>query len=184
MPKILTNRKILLKASLKVFLKNGYYHTSFQDLAKACNIKKSHFYYYFSNKEDLMKEVLVYAHTYVKQKIFSLADQENKSAKEKLNDILNQLKQLYYNHHYGCLMGNTLLELSGKEPNIEKVITSYFDDFKQTLTSIYKDKNSSEAPEILANDTIAKLHGNIMFMKLYKDHSYLENAARQILEQF
>lgn len=48
------SRSKILKKAEKLFAEKGYDATSLSDLAKACSMKKSSFYYYFKDKQDIV----------------------------------------------------------------------------------------------------------------------------------
>ncbi len=52
-----TNRKILEEAE-KLFAENGVSKTSIHDLAKACNIRVGGIYHYYSNKDEILFDIL------------------------------------------------------------------------------------------------------------------------------
>ena len=47
-------RKAIIKASLKLFKKNGYYATSVKDIANEAGVTKGAFYHHFETKEDTL----------------------------------------------------------------------------------------------------------------------------------
>ncbi len=54
-----TNMKNTIKAvSIDLLYKKGYFATSISDIARAAGIQKSSIYYHFSNKEDLLFDIL------------------------------------------------------------------------------------------------------------------------------
>ena len=60
MPTIKTSKEEVLQKSMLLIWQKGYHDTSIGDLAISLGMHKSHFYYYFKDKEDLMKEILSY----------------------------------------------------------------------------------------------------------------------------
>lgn len=54
-----TNMKNTIKGvSIGLFFKKGYFATSISDIARAAGIQKSSIYYHYSNKEDLLFDIL------------------------------------------------------------------------------------------------------------------------------
>ncbi len=131
MPKVQTNKETLIKKSMLVFMKNGYYHTTLSDLAKACGIEKPHFYYYFKDKKDLMREVLIYASSHIGKLVFDIAYEDKREAQVRLDIMLNNVLKIHTRNEYGCLMGNTLLETIGNEPYFKPILSSYFDRWRK-----------------------------------------------------
>ena len=52
-----TKDKILLEA-YKLFINNGYYNTSMQQLVNSTGLTKGAFYYFFKNKKDIYEQVI------------------------------------------------------------------------------------------------------------------------------
>ncbi|HKK12804.1 MAG TPA: TetR/AcrR family transcriptional regulator [Flavobacteriaceae bacterium] len=57
----LRRKEQIIKKSLVLFAKNGYFNTSISDIAKATGISKGLLYNYFENKEALLNEVVLFA---------------------------------------------------------------------------------------------------------------------------
>ncbi len=184
MPKTITSREFLIEKSLEIFQRNGYYHTSFSELAKGCGIEKSHFYYYFKDKNDLMKEVLRFAAQYVQDEVLSIATNEEIPAEERLSKILIRFKQIYSESPTGCFMGNTLLETVDREDAFRDTLVAYFDSFQKALKSVYQTKHTAEEADLLAVAILAKIQGTVMLARLYKKISILDKAFQQILDDF
>lgn len=53
------NRHIILKAACEVFARRGYAGSKIQDIADLAGLPKPNVYYYFNNKENLYREVLI-----------------------------------------------------------------------------------------------------------------------------
>jgi TetR/AcrR family transcriptional repressor of nem operon len=180
MPKVQTTKEELIVKSIEVFSKNGYYHTSFSDLAKACDIEKSHFYYYFKDKRDLMDQCLFFFSQKIQKNVFDISIDETMKPSKRIRKMLDYVWNLYTENEYGCLFGNTLLETVGKEPYFEKTIRDFFERWKNALCHLYAKTQDKAGLEEIAFDDIEKLQGSIMLMRLYKDKSFLQRAINQI----
>lgn len=66
------------------------------DVGQACGLLKGSIYYYFPSKEELMEQVLIYDHQFMKNNIYSLAYMEQLSFKECLNQVLQALESCYF----------------------------------------------------------------------------------------
>jgi AcrR family transcriptional regulator len=60
-------RKFILETAAKFFSKNGFFTTSVQDIAKACNISKATIYQLFNSKEDILYNIIQYKHDQIIQ---------------------------------------------------------------------------------------------------------------------
>ncbi len=48
-------KKEIVEKGIELFKENGYDNVTVQEIAKACHISKNTFYYYFDNKEDIIR---------------------------------------------------------------------------------------------------------------------------------
>ena len=184
MPKIQTSKEDLIAKSTQIFLKSGYYHTSFADLARACGIEKSHFYYYFTDKRDLMNQCLLFFSGKIQKNVFDIAVDESRKPSERIRKMLGYVYDLHTENGYGCLFGNTLLETVNREPYFEQTIRDFFDSWKKALSHLYAEISIKTDLEEIALNDIEKIQGSIMLMKLYNDKSLLQKAIDQILARF
>lgn len=184
MPKVQTTKEELIVKSTEVFLKNGYYHSSFADLAKACEIEKSHFYYYFKDKRDLMNQCLISFSRKIQKNVFDISMDKSIKPSERIRKMLGYVWDLHTENQYGCFFGNTLLETVGKEPYFEQTIRDFFDRWKNALRYLYAEISVTTNLEEMVFDDIEKLQGSIMLMKLYNDKLILQRAINQISSRF
>lgn len=180
MAKAQTKKEALIKKCMLVFIQNGYYHTTFSDLAKACDIEKPHFYYYFKDKKDLMNEVLTYASEQIQSLVFSIAYEENMTPSVRLSTMLNNVLKIHTKNEYGCLMGNTLLETVGREPHFRPILCAYFDKWRDSLTHLYSNSFEENVAIDMAYQDISKLQGSLMLMRLYRDKDIFRRALNEI----
>jgi TetR/AcrR family transcriptional repressor of nem operon len=184
MPKIQTTKDELIEKSTEVFLRNGYYHSSFSDLAKACGIEKSHFFYYFNDKRDLMNQCLGLFSEKIQKNVFDVATDKSMKPSVRIKKMLGYVFKIHTQNAHGCLFGNTLQETVGKEPFFESTIRDFFERWRNALMSLYVEAAINDNLEELAFEDIQKLQGSIMMMKLYKDKSLLKRAIHQISGRF
>ncbi len=183
MPKQKTDRDTILRESMRVFLQKGYYHTNLSDLGAACGLEKPHFYYYFKNKEDLMREVLEFTYRNAKQHIFDKAYDENFTPRQRLKKMMQNTVRLYAQVDRGCLMGNTVLGTAGSEPAFQDVLRRYFDGWVASLRCVFSAQYSAEEAQRLAQDAIQEIQGSVMFVRLYDDTNYLQATTDNIVNR-
>jgi TetR/AcrR family transcriptional repressor of nem operon len=180
MVKLKTTKEELIQKSLEVFVQKGYHNTSFSDLAKACEIPSSLFYYYFKEgKEELMAEVLKSVVDMSVKRLKDLAQNKEIQPKEKLAKISRFMEKLYLNQPGGCIVGNTTLETALLEPRFTPTLKEFFKDWIETYTLIYQSQYQPEKALELAEATVQDIEGGIMLMKLFQDKKYLFNALKR-----
>ncbi len=176
MPTVKTSREeVILKAAL-VIRQRGYAYTSMKDLAEACAIQPSHFYYYFKDKEDLMKAILESVVERFRTHIGIIADDESLEPIDRLDKMLKKMAKSFLFTEGGCLMGNTVLETAYNEPRFLDVLREFFQDYLAALKKIYQAKFTEKYAQNLAEQVVQDLQGGIMLSLLYKDDSYTIKA--------
>lgn len=177
-----TKEEIIQKA-FEQFVNFGYHETSISDLAKACGIKNALFYYYFTNKEDLMAEVLKFTKESIVNKFNKLIEDQSISAKEKLEKTTQYIEKVFSKYPGGCIMANTTLGTAFLETRFAEIIKQFFDIWIEVLTKLFLSKYQQEKAKELAEATVQDIEGGIMLMKLYRDSKYLLNALKRCVKQ-
>ena len=86
-----SKKEIIMHTALSLFAKKGFYVTTIADIAKELNMSVGNMYNYFSSKESLAKELLIYTSKKFGDEIRKINDL-NISSKEKINKII----ELYF----------------------------------------------------------------------------------------
>ncbi|MEN1967511.1 TetR/AcrR family transcriptional regulator [Lentibacillus sp. N15] len=81
----------IMEQSVLLFEKNGFSHTSIQDIVNELGVTKGTFYYYFSSKEELLMEIQEVYITNLLRRQEQIIENDQLSPKEKLIDIVNLL---------------------------------------------------------------------------------------------
>lgn len=83
------DRKLeIIFAALKLFSENGFYVTTIPDIAKKVGMSVGNFYNYFSSKDVLAKELILYISEYLGKKIRTI-NESNLSVREKIEKIVS-----------------------------------------------------------------------------------------------
>ena len=184
MPQTKVSKEKILQTVLDIFQKQGYYPTTLNDLAEACGIQKPHFYYYFpKGKEQLMQEVLEYAYRLMKEFVIDKAYNEAYTPEARLRKMMDNSVKVHANTSFtGCLMANTVLETAGNEQTFDDILKRYFVDWRNAITHLLSTRYEKVQAEELALESLERIQGSIILMRLYEDPSYLENAANKIAQ--
>ncbi|GAA4278858.1 TetR/AcrR family transcriptional regulator [Aquimarina mytili] len=180
MPKIKTSKEEVLKKVIPVLRKKGVSKSSMSELAKTCGIQKSHFYYYFNNKEELIEEVLSTVYSYFKHNLFKIIASTSLSLPEKVESMKQLMNKIFRIADGGCIMANTALETIHLNPTYKKEIQSFFSDFITGLQQLLETNYSSEESIILAEQMVQDIEGGILLTQIYEDPKYLNNAIARM----
>lgn len=99
-----------IETAQRLFIENGYYNTSVDDMVKEMGVAKGLFYYYFKSKEDLVSQLVDHLWDGAVDDYLRIRDMEGLNALEKL---------MLYSKTRGevKLQQTYLVELVIKEPN-------------------------------------------------------------------
>jgi AcrR family transcriptional regulator len=83
-----TKKELILKTARELLAKNGFAKTTLDDIAQALGMKKSSLYYYYTNKEALLEDVM----NHERDNFCLLIEDALKSNEPTLNRIVNYEK--------------------------------------------------------------------------------------------
>lgn len=207
MPIVKTSKDEVLQKSLLLIWQKGYHDTSIGDLAAALGMHKSHFYYYFKDKEDLMKEVLNYMLEQFTQMLKRIVENPELDTAAKLQKLAGKMARFYDFNGYsnGCLMANTALEAvgsrtpkhskkgdlaanaeqesPGKEYTFLPVVRTFFSTFIDYLTRIYSEKHPVEEATQMAVQAVQEFEGAVLLTRLFANPDYMKRALERIAQR-
>lgn len=180
MPRVKTSKEEVLKKVIPVLRSKGISNSSMSELAKACGIQKSHFYYYFSNKDQLIKEVLEMVHSYFRYNFYRILDSKSLSDLQKTEKIEALLYKMFQKADGGCIMANTALETANLNSIYKEDIQRFFTDFMSGLQKILEVKYDIIEASRLAEQIVQDIEGGILLMQVFNDPKYLNNAVSRM----
>jgi len=184
MPAQKVTKEDIIEKSIEVFRKQGFHKTSMSDLAKACDLQKGSFYYYFKSKDALMEEVLKYVHRYYKKRVFSIAYDKKLSATERMFKIFKEQEPIITQDLAGCLFGNVTLETISVKTEFKAFLKEFFTDWSNAFKEIFLECYSEEEATKLAQQSVMEIEGALMFMRVYDDKELLKEACRRVIGKF
>lgn len=180
MPKIITSKEEILAIATEVFKEHGYPNTSIAMLAKACNIQKAHFYYYFENKEQLMAAVLRFVLKKTEEDLFLPAWDVRVDKSERLQLFLSSFEALFYKTGEGKIMVNTILQMIGMETPFVKIAQEFYTRLIETVAHLYEDRYSATYAINKAEQAVQDLQGALIMTQLYNDDRFLKGALKRV----
>lgn len=175
------DKELIIRKAYQLFRENGYSYTTMADIGQACGLLKGSIYYYFSSKEELMLQVLISDHEYMKSNVYSLAYLEQLSFKERLREILEALENCYFDAPGGCLMAKIGLESAQVMPEFTKVIKIFFEDWIATFFYIFQSQYDQAEAQLMAEQAVQEIEGAIMLSVIFKDKKYYLLTSERIL---
>lgn len=181
MPVVKVSQEYILKQALQIFRQKSYYNATMADIAEACGLLKGSIYHYFPSKEVLMKEVLKTAHHYFQVKVFDIAYEKDKSAREKMRLMLKNIEAIFIDNETNCIMGNIGVETSRVIPEFSELIQEFFNNWIDAFTEVYKEKYSDSKAREVAEFSVAEIEGSVMLARIFNEPKYLKDAHVRVL---
>ncbi len=173
----------LLRNSIRVFRKKGYYRTNMSDLAKESGLTKGAFYHHFSNKADVMLKSLEGTTVLFQERVFSIAYREDLESREKLELMAQKIFKAFTAEEGGCFFANTILETIQVEETFKAAILEFFELWRAAFLHIYKAHHTSEKAAAITQQVMADIEGSIIFMQLYENSQLLHQAIQRGINQ-
>lgn len=161
-----------IEKAMQVFWHKGYEATSMEDLLTAMNLNRGSLYDTFGDKRHLFLKVIDrYCHGFVGEK-FSLLDQPGPALPTLRRFIDGMIEgALADPQRRGCLIANTVMELSPHEKEIagtlRQALTMAEDAFFRVLARAKQqgELNSEKDPRALARFLTTMMQGTIVMIK-------------------
>ncbi|OHX64860.1 TetR/AcrR family transcriptional regulator [Flammeovirga pacifica] len=179
-PKIF-NREEVLDKSIQLFWEKGYEQTSTVELLKAVQLNKGSLYNEFNSKEELFIEGLKQLET----KALNAFEDKLKTSDQPLNEIKLLFKSIIDSNNEdnckGCILGNTIMEFAGQNPQIVKEASFYIVKLELLFEEyIEKAKNNEQFSSEHSSKDIAQYlinfwNGINVSRRVYQEASVLEN---------
>jgi len=131
-----SNTKNTINAvSIDLFYKKGYFATSISDIARASGIQKASIYYHYSNKEDILYDILKTTASDINESIDKCLTGVN-SAEERLRIAIQNHVFFHIDRQKEAIISDS--ELRGLSVDNYKAIVKLRDEYDYKLQSIIK----------------------------------------------
>ncbi len=183
MPLHKTTPAEIIKNSIKVFRKKGYYRTNMNDLAKETGLTKGIFYHHFASKEEVMLKALEATTNWFESKVFSIAYDEKIPQKERLLKMAEITFKAFTDDIGGCFFANTILETANVEDTFLAEIRRFFVLWENAFNKIFENQLQENNINDVVVQIIADIEGSIVLMQLYRDTTYLKKALKRTVDK-
>ena len=187
-PKVFDEEEVINKA-IDVFWKNGYEASSTEMLLEAMGIGKSSFYLAFKGgKRELFERAM--------QQRSKLSIKSLETGLRETDDKIEYIKSLFYGiidtksvrHKNGCMMGNTIAELSNRESGLKEMAAELLLKMEQVFLKVIKEAQltgrlkTKEKPEMLAKYLLSVWNGLNISVRVYSNKKVLLPLIEKQLE--
>ncbi|MGL5767741.1 MAG: TetR/AcrR family transcriptional regulator [Sarcina sp.] len=186
MDKKLIKKREIIEKSIGVIFEKGYNGAGVKDLADAAGIPKGSIYNYFENKEDYLKEALIYYYEVCNRKQFEFLKDQSLKPVERIKAFYKYMIDSFTDEDLkrGCLLGKITQEVSGCNEGIRTVTEEIQNNIIAKLVENIKeakekkelslDINSEELAEFIYNSW----QGTLIRIKCTRQRESLNNFYR------
>lgn len=133
-------QRLIMDIAQELFDEKGLTSTSIGDIVRRCKISKATFYKYFSTKEDLLKELLMYFNDKFLDAATLIDSKEHLLDREKLREKIKVVwKHIYNQSLFTSYITDTLDDVQGEEIRElrKKTRTDLIREYHNSLIKVY-----------------------------------------------
>ena len=179
----------VLDQAMEVFWRRGYHATSMRDLVRATGLQPGSLYAAFGGKRRLFQHVLDHYHETNVTQIRSHL-RADKPPMTRIRTVFDRLLEGCQEdlEGRGCLMANTILELSCVDVELSRRANRMFEDLEVDLAGVIREAQSQgeiprrSDPGTLARFLIMAIHGIRVYSRGNLDASHLRGVVDQTLD--
>ena len=178
----------VLEAAMQQFWRAGYEATSLQDLLEVMHLSKSSLYQTFGSKHELfLRSIDFYQQSLVDEIHKSLIN--SRTSKTFLKNLLeNVIAEAALKKKKGCLLVNTVNELSYRDKKVSKAVSVAFNNVENVIQlAVEQGKKegtikTSVRTETLVNYIITNISGLRTMVKSGVDEARLSSVVSMIMK--
>lgn len=172
----------LVQAASQLFQQRGYSHTSMDDIAEACSIKKPSLYHHIASREALLVATLEHANAIFTEQVFAIAYQQEMSAQERFHAILDVFEKMLREQNSALIIVTVALEIKGRVQRVVELSKQYNEQWLAMLRHLFAESGKS-AVEDVANSIHAELNGLLLIHAVTQDMSYVQRVIACIKQR-
>ena len=174
------NRQRIVDAARDLFYEKGYIATSFTDIARAADIPRGNFYYYFKTKDEILIDVIKSRLETLQKKLLTL-DRTVSDPRERLLRFIS-IPILEEEHiiRFGCPLGTLITEIGKSKSSKPSRAVALFDEFLGWLERQFSNLDSRNDPRMLAMHLLGRLQGATILTHAYRDSFYLHYEVEKL----
>ncbi|NBV05900.1 MAG: TetR/AcrR family transcriptional regulator [Proteobacteria bacterium] len=174
-------KKEIIKLAFETFYEQGFHATGVDKLLLESGISKRTLYKYFSSKEDLIREAIVF----YKKNFFNAMDLELKkrckNPAKKIAAIFDmKYEKLKRRNYSGCFAVNARIEFEGKNKEIESECLQFVDQLQNFIFKLCKEAKYKN-PKKLSQQILILLQGTMIYSQSKRDPK-IALIAKEVLK--
>ena len=122
------DRTLLINKASQLFSQSGYYNTTMDDIAKACNIQKSSLYHHIPSRKALVLMTINHIIDNTKQQLQHVYDSKL-TPQERLYALANTIEQIVTETNSYTLIMTLTIEIAETIPEVNLLTKQYFQEW-------------------------------------------------------
>lgn len=170
----------LMEGLMAVLREKGFDGASLNDMAEATGLKKASLYHRFpGGKKEITQKVLDYVNTWNEAHIEKVLKAKNIKPKERLEQVIDNIRALYDNGDSMCLFRALTMETSANlfGLQIEEGFNLWRDSFTQLGEDLGFDKSLAKR---MAIEVLISIQGSLVVAKGLNDLAPFQQALNSI----
>ena len=182
-PMKLSREQVISTCAIQ-FKKHGYHGTSMQMLAQACGLTKGAFYHHYSNKEQLVVDILKEVNQHLQTHVFKIATQNQLAVIDRFEAMHRIAIDFFITGEAGCLMAIISIEAMHSLPQAKPIIEQFFLNWQSAMQTLYAECYPGAQAFDLAKQSVADYEGAILMFRITQDQFYINHLKQRIVNQF
>lgn len=184
------NKERVIEIAATLFLEKGFVYTSMDEIVKVSKVSKSNVYYHFSNKEELLEEVIDFWILTYKNNLDFILSQNELSVENRILLFLETLSSEVERRNYqgGCPFITLAIQAPNDALSIKEKINQFFLELTVVCENLIKEGIKRKEfkqninPKKIASLFITNLEGALFLSEINKNNSLITVTAKQLFK--
>lgn len=184
------NKKRVIEIAATLFLEKGFVYTSMDEIVKVSKVSKSNVYYHFSDKEELLEEVIDFWILTYKNNLDFILSQNELSVENRILLFLETLSSEVERRNYqgGCPFITLGIQAPNDALSIKEKINQFFLELTFVCENLIKEGikrkefNQNINPKKIASLFVTNLEGALFLSEINKNTSLITVTAKQLFK--
>ncbi len=173
-------KRKIIETSFELFCSNGFNATGINIIIDKSKVSKMMMYYYFKNKEELIIEVLEFAHNIFVENVLQKVEKSKASAKKKILSLFEILFEISKEKDLvRCVFINATAEFSDIKNPIHQVTIRHQKSIEDFIKNALK-KDGFTDVKYLARTINLTLQGALVMVQTTNDKKYYLDAKKLV----
>jgi AcrR family transcriptional regulator len=178
--RVTDNRQRIVSAARNLFYHKGYLATSFTDIARAADVPRGNFYYYYKTKDELLTDVIASRLDVLGAQL----DEWEQTIKEPKSRLLSFISLPLLDEEniirYGCPLGTLNTEMGKTDTSHPSRAVALFDVVLAWLARQFSELGYADESRMLAMHLFGGLQGAVMLSQAYRNTGFLNYEVQKI----